>query len=256
MIRNLALPFALVALVTAVSAAGAAEVMLPATLDALVDDPNDPNDDASAFFLSPSGRYRFSQFVYSPVAVGTIPPSDTAVLVTVSETAGGVDVDFEFQANGTATGPGAYEVALEYLAEVVDPNLAFIRHTLAMDGTAQGDGSIFINEEILAPGGGGIGAVATTANVPNLSDAFSDTLDLVPTQTMTIHNKDISVSGGANAGDSATLTRIEQSFQVIPEPKSSVLLALGVLGLGVASRRFRPHQQESPHRPGLRPQAE
>jgi hypothetical protein len=256
MIRQLAATFALVCLIGATSTAGAVEVTLPTTLDALVDDPNDPNDDATAFFVSPSGRYRFSDFVFSPVAVGTTPPGDTTILVTVSESGDSVDVSFEFQANGTATGPGAYELALEYLAEVVDPSLAFISHTLAMEGTTQGNGSIFINEEILAPGGGGIGTVTTTANVPNRPNTFSDTFQFSPMRTMTIHNKDISVSGGSGSTDSATLTRIEQSFQVIPEPSSAILLALGLLGLGVASRRFQPHQPESPHRPGLRHPAE
>jgi hypothetical protein len=237
MYRKLVTTLAFAALITTISTAQSAEVSLPSTLDFLVDDPNDPNDDASAFILSPSGRFRFSDFAFSPVAVATTPPADADILVTISETATDVSVNFEFQANQTAAGPGAYELVLEYLAEVVDPNLSFASHTLAMDASTQGNGVVFINEEILTPGGGGVGTVSTTANVPNQPNVSSDTLLFSPTRMMTIHNKDISVSGGAAGNNSATLTRIEQSFGVIPEPSTVVLAVLGILGLGVASRR-------------------
>ena len=88
-----------------------------------------------------------------------------------------------------------------------------------------------------APGGGGVGTVSTTANVPNQPDVSSATVQFSPTRMMTVHNKDISVAGGTIGNNSATLTRIEQSFGVIPEPSAIVLAALGALGLGLASRR-------------------
>ena len=238
MTRSLLLSALACVVLAALSAvAPAAEVTLPNTLDFLVDDPTIPGDDADAFVVSPSGRFRFSEFIFSPVGTDTTPPADTHVRVSMSETATSVSIAFEFLANNTASGPGAQELALEYLAEAVDPNLAFVSHTLSMDGSTEGDGWILINEEILVPGGGGIGNVTTTANVMNQPDTFTDTLQFAPTRRMTIHNKDISVTGVAD-GSSATLVRIEQTFQVIPEPSSLALGLLGVLGLGMSWRRF------------------
>lgn len=238
MTRNLLFPaLACVALAATVAVAPAAEVTLPNTLDFLVDDPTNPDDDADAFINSPSGRFRFSEFVFSPQATDGTPPGETDVRVSMSESANSVSVIFEFLANNTASGPGAHELALEYLAEVSDPNFAFVSHTLSMDGTTEGDGWIFINEEILTSDNQGIGNVATTLNVTNQSDTLSDTLPFAPTRRMTIHNKDISVSGVAD-GSNATLVRIEQTFQVIPEPSSLALGFLGVLGLGMTWRRF------------------
>jgi hypothetical protein len=239
--RKLQLPtLVCIAVWTAAVSTPAAEVTLPGTLDVLVDDPLDNSDDADAFFLSPSGRVRFSEFVFSPIGTGLTPPDEEDVRVQVSESANTVTVAFEFLANGTATGPGAYELALEYRAEATAAQYAFGSHTLSTDGTAEGGGSIFINEEILVPGGGGIGNVSNTVNVQNRPDTLSDTVQFAPVRSMTVHNKDISVAGGTGTDgpNTASLMRIEQSFEVIPEPSSAAIFALGLLGLGMASRRF------------------
>jgi hypothetical protein len=247
-IKPLFTTFVCIALIVT-AAAPAAEVTLPATLGTLADDPNDPADDANAFFTSPSGRYRFSRFAFTPVGVGLTPPGENDIRVEVSESGNSVTVAFEFTANGAATGPAAYELALEYEAQALNPQFGFVSHTLSMDGAATGGGSVFINEEILAPGGGGIGNVSTTLNVPNRPNTLSDTLTFAPTRTMTVHNKDISVSGGTGTAgpNSASLVRIEQTFAVIPEPSGLTLAALGILGLGMAWRRL--HRTNRRRRP-------
>lgn len=228
----------------AVSAAvlPAAEVSLPSTIDFLVDDPNDPDDDADAFILSESERFRFSEFVFSPVASGgAVLPEETDVRVSLSESDRSVSLIFEFEENNSAPGGGAFGITLQYLAEVLDPSLKFRGHMLEMEGATQAEGWILINEVILADDDGvevSAGELTTTLNVPGRPDALAETVLFSPTRSMTVHDKDISVNAIASDVSGATLMRMEQTFQVIPEPSSFMLLGLGILGLGMARWRF------------------
>jgi hypothetical protein len=214
----------------------------PPSLDDLVDDPLDPADDADAFLVSASGRFRFDNFTFSPVPPGGSTPTAEDVFVTVTETADTVMLLFQIVGQNIAAGPGAFDLQLGYEAHALDPLDAFTDHTLFMNGRGLGDGNVVINEEILGAGNALVANLTTFSNLPNQGTRVIDSSSFGPRQVSVSIDKGIAMNGGtAAAGGVAFLSHFKETFDVerIPEPSTVLLFALGGLGLAAAARATR-----------------
>ncbi len=205
-------------------------------LSALIDDPNDPNDDPDAFIVSPSGQFRFDSFEYNPVPPEDFVPTADDVFVTLMESEGRVELLFQIVTGNFVPGPGFYDLLLSYRAVAIGDNARFVGHELLMNGTEQigiGDGFAFVNELILDEDNNLVARLDTQLGLPDFPDVVVDSAAFAPYRVLRM-DKDIAVNGGSQTSGSF-LSHVRETFfvTVIPEPNSMALLILGGLGLGV-----------------------
>ena len=209
------------------------------SLEDLVDDPLDPSDDADAFLVSNSGRFRVENFVFNAVPSGAdFVPSAEDIFVTLTETANTVMLLFQIVGDNLAAGPEAFELQVGYDVSTTNPLDVLTGHTLFMNGTGLGDGTVVINEAILGQNNALVGDLTTFSNLTNQGTRVVDTTQFASQQRSVSVDKDISLDGGTQNGRGvAFLSHFKQTFDVvrIPEPSGITLLTLGGLALGIVA---------------------
>jgi hypothetical protein len=148
---------------------------------------------------------------------------------------------FQIVGRNLAAGPQEYDVQVGYEAHSVDPLDVFTGHTLFMNGTGLGDGTVVINEEILGADNVLVGEATTFSNVPDQGVQVMETTVYGSSQASLTFDKDVALNGGTPTGNGvAFLSHFKETHHVerIPEPSSLVLLAC-TLGLGTLLRAKR-----------------
>ncbi|MBN1851371.1 MAG: hypothetical protein JW829_01555 [Pirellulales bacterium] len=233
--KSTALAFLLVTIV-AVFPAQAGEIVTPATLDALWDDPTDPTDDANAFVITQSGRFRFDQFTCSAVPPGEPTPDPEDIFVTLlTETSNTVSLLFQIIDGGLIFAPDLWDLHIGFRATVVDPLYHMTGQTLTITSHTEGDSYLIMTEEIRDADMDGVAGLTVYNNIPVYGTKESDYADFEPRQTQVYISKDLLVKGGTvDGGGMVYVSDFQQTFhfEPIPEPSGMALLILGCLGLG------------------------
>ncbi len=187
-----------------------------------------------------SGDFVFSNFTYQPP---TGPPAPSAVTVTpYTDSSGfnGIQIGGGFQ----QTGPGTADVRLSYT--VTDTRGARVTE-VHMDGNPfltpmNANGSAIVTESVFAPG---IATPVAAGQINSTSPPGSQSTTLTlnppgPYATLSV-TKDVlltvSPRSGATAPDVASVSFIDQTFSVVPEPASVVMMGLGLGLCGLSLRR-------------------
>ena len=180
-----------------------------------------------------SGSLRFADFVYVP----STPNQPVAAAVTVSPIVDGsghhgVRIEGLFGDDSGTLGPSGAGIA--FSVSVLDPLLLIDGAFLEGNPSVTAIGEIKVSESI--------------DSLPSESlEIFADSLSGGPVFSQTSDSAPVSpraslgvvidgVIGYAATGE-AVLTRFDQTFSVIPEPSTALLVALGLSTLAVARRK-------------------
>jgi len=189
-----------------------------------------------------SGEFTFSNFTYLPPTGPPLPGVVTVTPFTDASGFNGIQIGGGFQ----QTGVGQTDVRIGY---TVTDNLGARITDVHMDGNpfvspANANGNAIVTESVYAPGQ----AVAVASGQINANDppgSQSTTLVLNPPgpySTLTV-TKDILLTVAArtetppSGSDVASVSFIDQTFSVVPEPASVVMMGMGVGIVGLAFRR-------------------
>lgn len=192
--------------------------------------PLDQLDSGAVPFLdSGSGQIRFSGFSATPsgdlpATLSSYDISATALGITIAgplSVSGGEagTLTLEFDVSVLAGGFSLAQARLDFAGSITDPSFGAF--------TA-------ISEDLLdAPGGNPIAGDPDLSDFATSDGPFAENDTAVFTPRLTLHVlKDINLST-TQAGQSVTLTSIDQAFTLVPEPASAALLALGLVALGL-----------------------
>lgn len=167
----------------------------------------------------------YSGFGYATAGVGATPASS----INVSASGTTLFLDGFFAA--TPSFPGPLDSRVSFTASGVGISAV----TLSAIFGVQGAGFASITEDIFtAPGGTLIGHAFISSGGPSSATAF-----LTGIFSSVYIVKDIGYT--ALGGGSATISGVAQSFTVVPEPASVVMMGLGLVGaIGVVRLRRKP----------------
>jgi len=183
-----------------------------------------------------SGEFTFSNFSYVP-PTGPPPPGGVTITPFVDSSGfSGIQIGGGF----SQAGPGTTDVRIGY---TVTDNLGARITDVHMDGnptitpgTPAADGNAVITESVFAPGVGLVASGQINASFPPGSQ--QTTLNLAPPgpyQTLTVQKDILLTLVPATAGLAqlpvASVSFVDQTFSVVPEPTSFVMMGLGV-GIG------------------------
>ena len=180
-----------------------------------------------------SGSLRFSDFEY--VINTPNQPLASAVMVSpVIGTAGhhGLRIEGLFGDDSATLGPSG--VGIAFSVSLLDPLLLIDGAYLEGDPAVTGTGEMKVSESI-----DGLPSETLEIFADSLSGSLvSQTADSAAVSPRASLGVVIDgVIGYAATGD-ATLTRFDQTFSVVPEPSTALLLALGLSSLALARRRI------------------
>ena len=180
-----------------------------------------------------SGSLRFSDFVYVP----STPNQPVASAVTVSAVIGtsghhGLRIEGMFGDDSATLGPSG--VGIAFSVSVLDPLLLIDGAYLEGDPAVTGTGEMKVSESIDSLPGETLEIFADSLSGSLISQT-ADSAAVSPRDSLGVVID--GVIGYAATGD-ATLTRFDQTFSVVPEPSTALLLALGLSSLALARRRI------------------
>ena len=202
------------------SATNAAQIPLPTTLDALLNDTED-------FVVV--GELSFGAFMYG--ATGDMPPASSINVSAQTDAMGNSGIRFQGGFLDTVS-VGASDAVIEF--------------TVSADSAIISDAVLGGNPDLL----GGAGLVAVTETfLPQVTDASLSVFDNgtveqltdrivfdTPLQTLNVQ-KDINLNAEAGSAG-AVLSFIDQTFSIVPEPATFSAAIFGFLGLlGYRRRR-------------------
>lgn len=188
-----------------------------------------------------SGEFVFSNFTYLPPAGPPAPGDVTITPYTDSSGFNGIQIGGAFQ----QTGVGAADIRLGY---TVTDTLGARITDVHLDGNpfvspADANGNAIVTETVSAPGVGIVAAGQINANSPPGSQMTTLALNPPgPYATLTV-TKDILLTVAARTGtpaqgsDVASVSFVDQTFSVVPEPAGVVMMSVGVGICGLACRR-------------------
>ena len=168
----------------------------------------------------------YSGFGYTATGVGATPASS----ISVSAAGTSLFLDGFFSASPGAPGPLDSKISF-----TASSTAGISAVSLSALFGVTGNGFASITEDIFtAPGGTMIGHAVITSGGPSTATAF---LNGIYSSVYIV--KDIGYT--ALAGGTASISGISQSFTVVPEPASVVMMGLGVVGaLGAVRLRRKP----------------
>lgn len=180
-----------------------------------------------------SGDKTFITFAYN--ATGDNPIAADINVIPIEDSAGNYGIRFQGGFIDLAGG-GASDALITY--SVVAPQPWIIGAELIANTTVSGAGVVQISETFL-PDFNDIGMdVYANGTVQQLTDsvALSDSASYTGPVTVLPVQKDIFLLADNTSGVAATTSFIDQIYHQVPEPNSSSLMLLGLIGL-VARRR-------------------
>ena len=154
---------------------------------------------------------------------------------------------FQILGRNTVMAGDLWDIQLGYRASALDPQDAFVGHTLSLNSAAMGDSSVALNEVIHAENGDLLTQTPHFVydNLGNTGNRhLLDTVNFTSPRSVVVTDKDFAVNGGTEDGEGTVfVSHFKQTFhtQPIPEPSGMALLLLGCAGLGMVgwySRKF------------------
>jgi hypothetical protein len=186
-------------------------------------------------FTCTIGDKTFSNFMYTPDGSATPPatestPAAGTFTVTPDNPLNGFG--FTFGALWNATNGGSADSDLRYQVAVIGGAALITDTALQIAAVATGPGSTAFTRETVETLGGALlaslTATDTLLNPPPMTFAA---------QSAVMIDKDIGAMAGP--GGTAQVSSVTNAVSQTPEPPSLAILAVSLLGMGVAFRRYR-----------------
>jgi hypothetical protein len=183
------------------------------------------------------GDKQFGDFVYLYTDNSPSNIDITAANVNVTALSNVVGFGVSFTEPMSVVGNDTRDIVLKYTVTVTDPNFKISDIHLSITGSAFGNGSGQVGEDVFNDGWGLTNVGHLQAGVFSFGNFLTDQADINPVVTKLWVQKDVNVAGGGAPG-AASITIIDQTFSQIPEPSTALLVGLGLLGM-VAVKRTR-----------------